>query len=99
MRELGRVGQGDRADWWHTIVSGGLCTMMPEIGQWLRRMAGLNEENMYLRLGLKDTAKILLPNGFELSKGNHDAGNDAQMHWHVCRELKRYVQQAPVETQ
>ena len=97
--ELERAGFGDRVQAWEEIVAGGLCTMMPHVAHWVRRMAGMNDIDMYRRMGLKDMTKILLQNGLELSRGHHDAGNDAQMHWYVCRELKRYAQQVPAETQ
>ncbi len=98
-RELERAGLGEKVQAWGEIVAGGLCTMMPHITHWVRRMAGMNDIDMYRRMGLKDMIKILLQNGLEMSRGHHDAGNDAQMHWYICRELKRYVQQAPAETQ
>ncbi len=71
-RELGRAGLGERIASWEAVVSDGFCTMMPQIAHWVRRMAGLKDENMYFRMGLKDMTKILLQNGLELSRGHHE---------------------------
>ena len=61
-------------------------------------MAGMGDVPMNVRISLKDAARVLLPNCAELCAQHHDAGNDAEMHWHICRELKRLAGVAVPQT-
>ena len=96
--ELKRSNLLEEAATWEGIASRGLCTMAPHIGHWIRKMAGMGDVPMNVRINLKDAARVLLPNCAELCVNHHHAGNDAEMHWYVCRELKRLAGRAAAQT-
>ena len=98
LEELKRANLLEQAATWEAIASRGLCTMAPHIGHWVRKMAGMGDVPMNVRIGLKDAARVLLPNCAELCAHHHHAGNDAEMHWHICRELKRLAGRAAAQT-
>ena len=101
VRALGGIGasdiahvRGDRAGlWWaertHRFACRSIHARNPYITNWVRKLTGQNDVPMYVRMGLKDLIRTLMADCDGLCAKHHDAGNDAEMHWRVCRELKR----------
>ena len=89
LKEMGRVGLHDRTEEWMQLVSPGLCTMDPSIGQWVREQIGVWDVPRKIPMRLKDAVAHLLPNHAELLSLHHHAGNDAHMHVLLALELHR----------
>ena len=89
LKEMGRVGLRDRMEEWMQLVSTGLCTMDPSIGQWVREQIGVWDVPRKIPMRLKDAVAHLLPNHAELLSFHHHAGNDAHMHMLLALELHR----------
>ncbi len=89
LSELARNGHGDKCDFWVEAVKAGVCTMSPAITHWVREMVGDVGVPYYVRMGLKEMVQLLLPARRAMLRQHHDAGNDAELHWLVCKELCR----------
>ena len=87
LSELARSGHADKCGFWEEAVKAGVCTMSPAITHWVREMVGDVGVPYYVRMGLKEMVQLLLPSRKDMLRQHHDAGNDAELHWLVCKEL------------
>ena len=78
LHELRRCGLDSLHAAWCEVASQGLCTMHPEIGDWVKRCA--NPERTNHVLSLDTFADMTLPTGHEaLQATRHRAGPDAML--------------------
>ena len=63
--------------------------MDPDYAAWVRQMMGSEEIPRQIPMKLKDMVGGLLPNSRAILVNHHSAGNDACMHWLLCKELVR----------
>ena len=84
--ELAREGFAKELAEWEQRTTEGLCTMHPEICKWVTTRRGGNEMP---RCSLDYAMKTLLPEHQSMLQSHHNAGNDAYMHWLLCKALAR----------
>ena len=89
LREMERAGLNSYVDKWVQVVGGGLCTMDPSIGHWVRQQIGAWDVPRNIPLRLRDAIAFLLPDSADLLSHHHHAGNDAHMHVLFAQELHR----------
>ena len=89
LREMDRAGLNSCVDEWMQAVGGGLCTMDPSIGHWVRQQIGAWDVPRNIPLRLKDAIAFLLPGSTNLLSHHHHAGKDAHMHVLLVQELRR----------
>ena len=92
--ELGRAGLNHLKDPWAKAVRDGVCTMDPDIACWVRSILGIGEIPRSIPMRLLDMVKGLLTETSELRSKHHSAGNDATMHFLLCRKLVSRCQSA-----
>ena len=71
LKEMGCVGLHDRTEEWMQLVSPGLCSMDPSIGQWVREQIGVWDVPRKIPMRFKDAVAHLLPNNVELLSLHH----------------------------
>ena len=84
--ELAREGFADELTEWEQKTGEGLCTMHPDICKWVTSRRGGNEMP---RCSLDYATKTLPPEHRSMLQRHHNAGNDAYMHWLLCKALAR----------
>ena len=89
MRKLGLCGATES---WEQIVCEGLCTMDPDICQWVRHQIGIGDKPRKIPMRLADALRALLPDHAHLLAEHHDAGVDSYMHWLLAGDLVRRAQ-------
>ena len=94
-QELGRSGSEHLKDPWAKAVREGVCTMDPNIACWVRSILGIGEIPRSIPMRLLDMVNGLLTETTELCSQHHSAGNDAIMHFLLCRELVSRCQSTP----
>ena len=87
LEEMNRCDLTDLAGLWTQAVRGGFCSMHPDVGHWIRRQAGLMDQERKTPMRLKDMVHLLLPDARVLLERHHSAGNDSHMHWLLCRKI------------
>ena len=85
--EMSRCGLADLTGLWTEAVRGGFCSMDPVVGHWVRRQAGLLDQERKTPMRLEDMMRLLLPDASVLLERHHSAGNDSHMHWLICRKI------------
>ena len=99
--ELQRCGLHEELEFWDRVVSGGICTMDPLLGNWIRDLIGDVDTQGRSRtgpLGLKDCVRLMVPNSAELRRQHHTADKDAEMAWLLCKSIvARSSQSSPCE--
>ena len=99
--ELQRCGLHQELEFWDKAVRGGICTMDPLLGNWIRDQIGDVDEQGRSRtgpLGLKDCVRLMVPNSAELRRQHHTADKDAEMAWLLCKSIvARCAQTSPCE--
>ena len=79
---LQRCGLHQESEFWDEAVPGGICTMDPLLGNWIRKLIGdVGEQGRSRKqpLGLKDYVRPMVPKSAELRRQNHTADKDAEM--------------------
>ena len=98
--EMQRCGMDEGRETLHRLLREGVCTMSPAICHWVREMTGEQNVPFYARMGLKQLVQALLPSRRKMLERHHEAGNDAEMHWLVCRDLwERARRQQPAASE
>ena len=99
--ELQRCGLQQELEFWDKAVRGGICTMDPLLGNWIRDQIGDVDEQGRSRtgpLGLKDCVRLMVPSSAELRRQHHTADKDAEMAWLLCKSIvARCAQTSPCE--
>jgi hypothetical protein len=85
--ELDRTGLVQLKTPWRNAVKSGICTMDPDIACWVRDMIGIRDIPRSIPMRLIDMVKALIIDSETLCRNHHSAGNDALMHYRLCREL------------
>ena len=82
-----RTGLDHVATEWSRFVRKGLCTMNPDIGQWIRQQTGQADSPRNIPMRLADAVQALVVDARGLLAKQHDAGCDARAHWALACEL------------
>ena len=85
--ELQRCGLREELEFWDKAVRGGICTMDPLLGNWIRDQIGEQGRSRTGPLGLKDCVRLMVPNSAELRRQHHTADKDAEMAWLLCKSI------------
>ena len=85
--EMRRVGLDHVASEWSRFVRKGLCTMNPDICQWIRQQTGQADRPRNIPMRLADAVQAMVADPKALLAKQHDAGCDARAHWALAREL------------
>ena len=87
VQEMNRCGLADLATLWAEAMEGGFCSMQANVGHWVRRQAGLMDQERKTPMRLKDMVHLLLPEAPDLLEKHHSAGNDSHMHWLLGQKI------------
>ena len=93
-RELDRASLSELQEIWAYIARGGLCTMDPGIGKWVRQCLGMEIAPYHNSntMKLNDMLEGLVPQRASLMSSRHSAGVDAQLHVMLYRALLQLMQ-------
>ena len=104
-QELVNAGLGHWKECWARIARNGFCTMDPKVTGWVQECkgkvveAGQDKEDV---VNLETMSRLLLPKGdarLSLLSRLHSADVDAQLHYHVYKEMCAWVDKVvPWET-
>jgi hypothetical protein len=86
-QEMSRCGLADLATLWAESMEGGFCSMDPNVGHWVRRQAGLMDQERKTPMRLRDMVHLLLPEAQDLLERHHSAGNDSKIHWMLGQKI------------
>ena len=87
VEEMNRYGLAELAAQLAEAVEGGFCSMDPDVSHFVRRQAGLVDQERKAPMRLRDMVHLLLPEAQELLKRHHSAGSDSHMHWLLCQKI------------
>ena len=85
--EMRRAGLDQVAIDWARFVRKGLCTMNPDICQWIRQQTGQADRPRNIPMRLADAVQAMVADPKSLLAKQHDAGCDARAHWALACEL------------
>ena len=87
VEEMNRYGLAESAARLTEAVQGGFCSMDPDVSHWVRRQAGLMDQERKAPMRLRDMVHLLLPDAQDLLERHHSAGSDSHMHWLLCQKI------------